>query len=117
MYERFDGDAEGGWDDQLTENELNLMSGVYKIFTGPGVYQEADASWWPKNSTWKTSALDVGYWSPTCEEWYQRRLAGILDGSAKVKSATKWRDALKLHKESSALVKVTRQKCALLLKA
>lgn len=34
LYERFEGEPVGGWDDHLTDNELNLMSGVYRIFTG-----------------------------------------------------------------------------------
>lgn len=34
LYERSDGDAVGGWDDKLTDDELDLICGVYKIFTG-----------------------------------------------------------------------------------
>lgn len=34
LYERFDGEAVGGWDDKLTDDELDLVCGVYKIFTG-----------------------------------------------------------------------------------
>lgn len=36
VYERFEGEPVGGWDDQLTENELNLICGVYRIFAGEG---------------------------------------------------------------------------------
>lgn len=32
-YERFDGEAIGSWDDELTTEELNLICGVYRIFT------------------------------------------------------------------------------------
>lgn len=34
MYECFNGELEGSWDNQLTENELNFMCGMYRIFTG-----------------------------------------------------------------------------------
>lgn len=34
LYERFDGEPVGGWDDDLNPNELNLICGVYRIFTG-----------------------------------------------------------------------------------
>lgn len=34
IYERFDGEPVGGWDDQLTDAELNLICGVYRIITG-----------------------------------------------------------------------------------
>lgn len=33
VYERFDGEAVGSCDDELTTDELNLMCGVYRIFT------------------------------------------------------------------------------------
>lgn len=39
LYERFDGDPVGGWDDELADDELDLVCGVYKIFTS-----EADPS-------------------------------------------------------------------------
>lgn len=34
LYKRFDGETVGGWDDKLTDDELDLICGVYKIFTG-----------------------------------------------------------------------------------
>lgn len=34
LYERFDGEPVGGWDDKLTNDELDLICGVYKIFLG-----------------------------------------------------------------------------------
>ncbi|KZP29617.1 hypothetical protein FIBSPDRAFT_688408, partial [Athelia psychrophila] len=79
------------WDDKLTDDELDLVCGVYKIFTAPGTFQQSDASWWPKSSTWKNSPLNVGYWSPSCERWFQLRLAAIRAGKEKVKTAGKWR--------------------------
>ncbi|KZP04089.1 hypothetical protein FIBSPDRAFT_767968, partial [Athelia psychrophila] len=115
LYERFDGELVGGWDDKLTNDELDLICGVYKIFTAPTVYQQADASWWPKSSTWKTSCLDAGYWTPTCEEWFQRRLEAIRAGKENVKSAAKWREALKLHKPTKTFVDNVRLQCGKIL--
>ncbi|KZP19820.1 hypothetical protein FIBSPDRAFT_743283 [Athelia psychrophila] len=115
LYERFDGEPVGGWDDKLTDHELDLMCGVYKIFTAPGTYQQADASWWPKSSTWKASAMDVGYWTHTCEEWFQRRLKGIRAGEENVRSAKQWRQALKLHKTSKTFVENIRVRCEVVL--
>ncbi|KAF7964826.1 hypothetical protein HWV62_2643 [Athelia sp. TMB] len=34
LYSRMDDENYGSWDDELTEDELDLISGVYKIFTG-----------------------------------------------------------------------------------
>ncbi|KAF7977004.1 hypothetical protein HWV62_4936 [Athelia sp. TMB] len=34
LYSRMDGEQYGSWDDELTDDELHLITGVYKIFTG-----------------------------------------------------------------------------------
>ncbi|KIM50349.1 hypothetical protein SCLCIDRAFT_70916, partial [Scleroderma citrinum Foug A] len=65
------------WDDDLVEDEEQLICGVYKMSTGQhhvNTQQTADVSWWPKQSTWEGSGLDVGYWSSDDEAWYQKRL-------------------------------------------
>ena len=102
------------WDDALTENELDLICGVYKLYSessifittysltylGPTVHRDqfADVSWWPKQSTFMASGLNVGYWSPDCEAWFQSRARAIMDGSATVKNARVWSQAMKFEK-------------------
>lgn len=39
--------------------------------------------------------LNVGYWIADCEAWYQRHLAEIKSGEAKLHSATDWKHKLK----------------------
>ncbi|KZP08142.1 hypothetical protein FIBSPDRAFT_761900 [Athelia psychrophila] len=92
---RFDGEQHESWDNTLTEDDMDVISGVYKMYTGSGD-QTADASWWPKQSIWQGSSMDLGYWSPQCEEWYKRRRDLITSGQARgaPKTATKWREAL-----------------------
>ncbi|KAF7965219.1 hypothetical protein HWV62_45059 [Athelia sp. TMB] len=34
LYNRMDGESDGAWDDQLSEEELDLICGVYKVHTG-----------------------------------------------------------------------------------
>ncbi|TDL13537.1 hypothetical protein BD410DRAFT_701897, partial [Rickenella mellea] len=62
-------------DDELSESEIDFICGTYKMFTAGAVPQRE--SWWPRPNAWEGSGLNVGYWSETCEEWYQRRLAEI----------------------------------------
>lgn len=48
MYQCFDGESIGGWDDQLRDDELDLMCGVYRIFTSalpiPSMYTNRTAN-------------------------------------------------------------------------
>lgn len=55
--------------------------------------------------------MDVGYWSHTCEEWFQRRLKGIRAGEEKLRNAKEWKQALKLHKTSKSFVGNIRLRC------
>jgi hypothetical protein len=57
--------------------------------------QISQVLWWPKHSTWMQSGMNVGYWTPDCEGWYQARLGDIRDGTAKLHTATKWKGKLK----------------------
>ncbi|KAF8530155.1 hypothetical protein BU17DRAFT_35850, partial [Hysterangium stoloniferum] len=90
------------WDDDLSEDELNLICGVYKVFTGYG-QQAADMSWLPKPTIWQRGNLDVGYWSHACEEWFQNRLTHILNGSADLRSANKWGSSLVMSRKQGKL--------------
>jgi hypothetical protein len=57
--------------------------------------QESQRSWWPKQSTWLASSRYIGYWNESCEEWYRNHLKKILNGTAKPKTATEWRQELR----------------------
>jgi hypothetical protein len=50
----------------------------------------SQSSWWPKQSTWKAGGLNNGYWSPACEEWFQKRLEE-LRRNPDVRIAATWR--------------------------
>jgi hypothetical protein len=107
------------WDDDLSEQELDLICGVYKVFTGQysfsyfqadflniflGKGSPADNSWWPKANVWKNSGLNVGYWSPACGHFYQKRLEKIIRGEADLKNSSDWRSALKNRKQTRLLI-------------
>jgi hypothetical protein len=87
------------WDDHLSEDELNLICGVYKVHTQSN--QTSDSSWWPKHSVWMASRLNVGYWSVGCETWFQMRLDAIRNGTAHFRTAAEWRDSLKFWRATT----------------
>ncbi|KAF8592427.1 hypothetical protein K439DRAFT_1610232 [Ramaria rubella] len=41
------------YDDDISTTEMNLVCGVYRVYTGSG-QQAADVSWWPKQSMWNS---------------------------------------------------------------
>ncbi len=65
--------------------------------------QVSELSWWPKPSAWRTSGLNVGYWSAACENWFQRRIKDIHNGTAELRSATQWKSVMNLNKKQSKL--------------
>ncbi|KAJ7288024.1 hypothetical protein C8J57DRAFT_1047354 [Mycena rebaudengoi] len=85
------------WDDVLTEQEVDLICGVYEVATGK---QKTHISWWPRPRAWLTSGIYTGWWSPDCERWYQRRLEAIGSDSAKPSPQTKWKSHIKFFQEA-----------------
>src|SRR5882724_5067137 len=67
--------------------------------------QSADMSWCPKLIAWHNSGMQVGFWSPYCEEWFQLRLKSILSGRASPRTSNGWDQALKLARKQSKLVR------------
>ena len=57
-----------------------------------------DLSWWPKPSTFATSGLYPGYWTPSCEHWFQARVEAITNDTAGLHTTSEWKNKLKLHK-------------------
>lgn len=41
LYECFEGEHHGSWDDDLTQDELGLIYGVYKMFTGKAHFESS----------------------------------------------------------------------------
>lgn len=79
---------------------------VYKIHLGNTNYgpsQTSDLSWWPKHATFISSGLWPGYWSHSCEEWFQTRHKLIAEHRGDLKTATEWKNAMKLYKQVSKL--------------
>ncbi|TFK69382.1 hypothetical protein BDN72DRAFT_767990 [Pluteus cervinus] len=66
-------------DDWLSEEEEQLICGVYKVYNDdkPENSQTSDRSWWPKHVAWEKAGLNMGYWTPDCEAWFQIRCNSI----------------------------------------
>ncbi|KAG6819796.1 hypothetical protein H0H93_008550 [Arthromyces matolae] len=94
----------GYWDDCLTEHEINLICGVYKVDTGNRKStQTADLSWWPKPSIWSTAGINLGFWSEDCERWFQGQLSKLENGEYSLKNPAAWRNGLKFYKPTSKI--------------
>ncbi|KAJ7819310.1 hypothetical protein B0H13DRAFT_1661464, partial [Mycena leptocephala] len=63
------------WDDDLTLEEVDLICGVYEVATGRS--ENLAISWWPKPAAFSLSGMNIGWWSPDCEWWFQRRFKEI----------------------------------------
>jgi hypothetical protein len=81
--------------------------------TGSG-NQTSDVSWWPKPETWENSPLNVGYWSPNCEEWFCERLDHIRTGSSRggPRSGSTWTSDLKKWRRTPHVVASSKQAAA-----
>ncbi|KAJ7251115.1 hypothetical protein B0H12DRAFT_648995 [Mycena haematopus] len=88
------------WEDSFTQQEDDLICGLYEVETGIADKLRHDGrqkkfvSWWPPASVWKSCRLEMGYWTPLCEEWFLSRLAEILNGNAQLHSRIEWRQIL-----------------------
>ncbi|KAJ3551224.1 hypothetical protein NM688_g4826 [Phlebia brevispora] len=87
-------------DDDLSVDELDIISGVYKVLNHPtGALNVSHRSWWPKFSAWQGSVQDNGHWSIKNEIWFQQRRDAILTGKAGVKTGQEWYNMLAIKRE------------------
>ncbi|KAJ6551210.1 hypothetical protein B0H19DRAFT_950741 [Mycena capillaripes] len=81
------------WDDSFTPQELDIICGVYEGMRSDGK-QKKYSSWWPSAHVWESSGLNMGYWTPFCEQWFQSRQAEIRTGTALLHDQAQWRQKL-----------------------
>ena len=65
-------------------------------FLQPGDGGTEIISWWPMQSTWETSGLDFGRWTPWCEQWFQKRLDALRCGDAGPYRSNEWRVKIRM---------------------
>lgn len=90
----------------------DILTGSFRLFhtqsfananTGNGL-QTRDISWWPKINVWNGCGLDLGCWTPQCEQWFQRRLERILSGTERPQGTSRWKKNLRYEKETRKFV-------------
>ncbi|EKM49360.1 uncharacterized protein PHACADRAFT_201748 [Phanerochaete carnosa HHB-10118-sp] len=89
-------------DATLSEDNLNHICSIYRVYANSTHTFASESSWWPKNSTWRESGMHVGYWTKMNEEWFvhcQNYLQqGIHEGNKSkldLKNAKAWSQALR----------------------
>jgi hypothetical protein len=76
-------------DDILDEDELALITGEYRQEVSRRD-QLASPSWWPSHLAWRRASLDVGFWSPIAEAWYQDILSKYRAGTLQPRRPKEW---------------------------
>ncbi|KAJ6597166.1 hypothetical protein DFH09DRAFT_1023809 [Mycena vulgaris] len=101
------------WDDCLTEQEVDLICGVYHVTTGMFISgrQTSTKSWWPRPPVLAKSVLNVGWWTPMCEIWFQQRLRKSETGEGGIVIQQPWKHGLKLERKCQIYVEAT-ERCA-----
>ncbi|KAK0468101.1 uncharacterized protein EV420DRAFT_1473853 [Desarmillaria tabescens] len=88
------------WEESLSESQLNVICGVYKVYNqSPNGYSlTQDISWFPKDGSFKNSALSVGFWTADTEQWYIRRVQLYLsaDSEKSCLNQAGWRSSVRL---------------------
>ncbi|KAG2366246.1 hypothetical protein BDR07DRAFT_1274922 [Suillus spraguei] len=88
------------WDDILTDDEVDLICGVYHVAVD-GRNQWTTLSWWPRPNVFDKCSLWTGYWNTSCESWFQERLGLIRCGKAKMYNTRDWRSKLRFYRSKT----------------
>ncbi|KAJ7799779.1 hypothetical protein B0H14DRAFT_2529928 [Mycena olivaceomarginata] len=99
------------WDDALTPDEINLICGVYVVNTDDG-WQKKAISWWPTPTSFFFSGLNIGWWSPDCERWYQKRLLDFKNHSAQLFTQAEWKHNMRFIQKSRIVAKANERLAA-----
>ncbi|KAF9269027.1 hypothetical protein L218DRAFT_916545 [Marasmius fiardii PR-910] len=119
----FEDSGIGFWDQSLTEEEIDLICGVYYVKNrsdrdwGDKKYASSHKSWFPRPGAFNAGSLNVGFWSKDCEKWYQRRLMEIRSGKAQLMNASRWRSAMQFNHRTPRIVDKNQEVAHLFLKS
>jgi len=89
----FDDDGHAYLDDFVPSEQLDIVCGVYKVRLRRDVI--SNLSWWPQQSTWRTSGFDSDHWTPDAEAWYQDHLKNLNTNDHKLSPKKIWKGKLK----------------------
>ncbi|KAJ7478512.1 hypothetical protein FB451DRAFT_1032535, partial [Mycena latifolia] len=83
--------------------ELNIVSGQCDPSSISGD-QTMTKSWWPRSTAFAGSGLNVGWWTPMCETWFQRWLSQLDVKTTCLATHQQWRHNLKLERRCPTYV-------------
>ncbi|KAJ7029515.1 hypothetical protein C8F04DRAFT_962835 [Mycena alexandri] len=63
-------------------------------------WQKKEISWWPKPAAFFHSGLNIGWWSPDCELWFQKRLREIKQNRAELWTQVEWKNKIQFIQKS-----------------
>ncbi|KAK0490764.1 hypothetical protein IW261DRAFT_36988 [Armillaria novae-zelandiae] len=93
----------------LSESQMDVICGVYKVYNRScnGYSLTQDISWFPKDGSFKKSALNVGFWTADTEQWYTRRVDMYLsaDSEKSCLNQASWRSSARLWRCAIATYK------------
>ncbi|PPQ71051.1 hypothetical protein CVT25_007322 [Psilocybe cyanescens] len=87
-------------DDELSQDMLDLICGVYEVETGYGD-QVLYISWFPRHNIWNHSGINVGQWTPDCEHWFREQVIAIQNGSPPLEQ-NKWQNKMNLTRKADS---------------
>ena len=85
-------------DDLISLNDLDIVSGVYRVSVQDHESTFIHHSWWPKHRTWKKSGLYADQWLPNAEFFYAQRIAKFRKKDWDLKGSTTWKESLKFDR-------------------
>jgi hypothetical protein len=101
------------WDDELTEDEVAMICGTYKLYTGEDLFgisycstkclpfslgygdQIKTVSWFPPPSVWKKYGFGWFEWTEASENFFTNLLGKIRMNKAQPRNNKEWRDLLR----------------------
>ncbi|KAF8572584.1 hypothetical protein K439DRAFT_1307602, partial [Ramaria rubella] len=86
------------YDDEISDMEMYITSFNHANSLLGNKEQCSEDSWWPKHLQWAACGLNMGYWTLSCDVWFQIRLEEIHRGKAVLRNGAGWRSALKFQR-------------------
>ncbi|KAJ6537910.1 hypothetical protein B0H19DRAFT_962106, partial [Mycena capillaripes] len=78
----------------LTEEEIDIICGVYTVETEDG-HQLKYISWWLKPTAFWSSGLNTGWWNANCGRWFVKRSKEMKSTRVKLHTYSEWKNKLR----------------------
>ncbi|KAJ7238892.1 hypothetical protein C8J57DRAFT_946877, partial [Mycena rebaudengoi] len=83
------------WHAALTNEEIDLICGVYTSSATDDGQQLKYISWWPRPTAFWSSGLNTGWWSSNCERWFVKRTQEMEKMQVKLFTYAEWKSKLR----------------------